>query len=524
MKSNKMIRLVCLVLLVSILLSSTVIFPSRAVFPPGFDSSRIRMENKIGHKVVLEFDQIKLYGSLTRQTPMSDEELKKLIEETMKELGIESLEKLNEAVEKAKQWDEITEEEISQFLEDLAKAVRVHPGGDKVGDAIEVLDKLRTNILDGSEAGGELGADMLKDFIIKLLVKEMNKRLIESDFLMPNDLLLQEYLENYDKLKNAKSGLEYSLHLLEFLNLLIEKYMQDQQKWKDRVEASLAKALLDQFYEELQKKIDKAKNENRDKGKWVIEFDKSTAQRHNFSFFGVGGNNQTWELMMRLEQTESTGDFSFESENVAGTSAGTYKGEYTLTTDSDLTFFAASPGESIMNIGIHGENMKWLVNAAKMAHPNNDYYAEPVSHGTARNIRTLKGSCSAYVLESGEIQLNIEHGREEIKNKFENLKIVINEVAHNGLNGEFLYQEAIDAEIKAIPDEKKVYIEYEKYGYFVKGNPKYDWGASIANLAEGRGIAVMFNDLEGEPGYYDWDDSEIWKPWDESIKTMRIVN
>lgn len=50
-----------------------------------------------------------------------------------------------------------------------------------------------------------------------------------------------------------------------------------------------------------------------------------------------------------------------------------------------------------------------------------------------------------------------------------------------------------------------------------------DWDSVIYNLDQGREIKVFFyeDDLQGD-GFYDWDDSEIWKPWDNSIKTIRI--
>lgn len=317
-----------------------------------------------------------------------------------------------------------------------------------------------------------------------------------------------------------------ALGYLYYLYFLYGKHMQDVQKFTERAEAAMAKAWLNAFYEELQRRIDYTKNQKReDDTYWVINFDKATGQRHNFSFFGVGGNNQTWELTMRLQQTEQTGEFSFDSGNVAGSAAGTYEGEYTIKTDSDLTAFAAFPQESIMNIGVHGDNMLWNISITKQLNPNNEMYVEPMSQGIAQNTRILKGRCSAYVHESGEIQLHVEPGKEEIRNSFKDIIFVIHEVSRNGLTGEFLYHSALDAEIKAIPDEKKVYVTYADTGYFVEGNPEYDWDAVKWNLAEGLEIGALFDneDLIGEPDYYDWDESEIWKPWDESIKTMRIV-
>lgn len=521
MRSKKLLRLLSLILLVSILLSSTVMLQARAELPPGIDRSRIKSENNIGHKVVLESDQIKFNGSLTKQTPLSEEELKKLIEETMKELGIDSIEKLNEMVEKAKKWDEITQEDIDKFIEDLIKTIGTVPSADKVADILDVLNKIRTND-NADQALGDLLIGYLKDGIIKeredYLQGELD-RLAESG---NDNSLLKHQLDSYNNLKNIGDKLSASLGYIEFMQLLLEKYGQDQQKWKDRLEGAQAKAMLNKFYEELQKKIDKAKNDKKDESYWLIDFNNAKDQRQNFSFFGVEGNNQTWELTMKLKQTQSTGDFSFDSDNVAGSAAGTYEGDYTIKTDSDLGAFAANPRESIMEIGIHGENMKYLENLALMLHPNNQYYAEATTPGSARNIRILKGSCTAYVLKSGEIQLSVGAGEEKIQNIFRNLNIAINEVTHDGLSGEFLYHEALDAEIKAIPDDKKVFVEYADTGRFVAGDPSYNWDAVKWNLEMGLEIKVMFEDLEGE-GYYDWDDSEIWKPWDDSIKTMRIT-
>lgn len=517
---------ILLILVLTMLYTTTVIHVSQAAIPPGFDRSRVRLETKIGHKVVLQCDQIEFYGTLIRQVPISEKELEDLIRQTMEDLGIDSLEKLNEIVNKAEQWDEITQEEIDQFIQDLTRTVKLVPNADKVANILSILNRIRTN-RDPTKSVDEFLYGLLKDGIIDQLEKALEDaiELLIREGKEP-DALFTDLMDEYNDLKGAKSKLSALKNYWEYLKFLLEKYKQDVQKYKDRADAAMAKAMLNAFYEELQRRIDRLRNSKRDdKPYWVIEFDKATAQRQNFSFFGVGGNNQTWELNMRLQQTEQTGEFSFDSENVAGSAAGTYEGEYTIKTDSDLTAFAAFPQESVMNIGVHGDVMLWNINLAKQINPQNEFYLEPVSQGIAHNLRIVKGRCSAYVLESGEIQLHVEPGEEAIMNTFSDIKFVINEKNYNPANSEFLYHIALDAEIKAVPYEKMVFVDYADKGYLVASNPKYDWDALRSNLAEGLEIAVMFDEAEmrEEPDFYDWDDSEIWKPWDKSIKTMRIV-
>ena len=71
--------------------------------------------------MVLEFDQIKLYGSLTKaDSYVLMKSLKKAYRGNYERTGDREPENSTKQVEKAKQWDEITEEEISQFLEDLS--------------------------------------------------------------------------------------------------------------------------------------------------------------------------------------------------------------------------------------------------------------------------------------------------------------------------------------------------------------------------------------------------------------------
>jgi len=136
---------ILLILVLTMLYTTTVIHVSQAAIPPGFDRSRVRLETKIGHKVVLQCDQIEFYGTLIRQVPISEKELEDLIRQTMEDLGIDSLKKLNEIVNKAEQWDEITQEEIDQFIQDLTRTVKLVPNADKVADILSILNRIRTN-------------------------------------------------------------------------------------------------------------------------------------------------------------------------------------------------------------------------------------------------------------------------------------------------------------------------------------------------------------------------------------------
>lgn len=515
MMTVKKLRFVIAASLMIAIVFTNFPFIASAVIPSGIDISRLRLENKIGHTVQLESGELELKGKLARQTPMTEEELEKLIKEAMEELGIKNIEQFNEMVEKAKQWDQITKEEVDEFIKDLIKTVGLASG---IASAlIKMVDDFRTNGISGTDGLFDASMESFVYFSEKYLEQKAAELAKEGLSAGIDYQILDETRKQYKKMGDRVGKF---VGWAEYMKFLAEKYMRDQQKWKEITDAAKAKAQLNNFYDELQKKIDDFKNKNRDKGYWQIEFNHATAQRQNFSFFGVGGNNQTWELTMKLKQTQSTGDFSFDAENVAGSAAGTYEGEYTIKTDSELTVFASDPGTAIYEIGEHGENFRWEEETRKNMHANNRLYVESVSVGKANNIRTVKGQCRAYVLKDGEVQLTVDDGAQTIQNEFDGINIRINEVMHDGLSGKFLSHEALDAEIKALPSEKKVYIEYSPIAVFVAGNPDYSWEATIYNLQQGYGLAVSFSELEG---LYDWDDSEIWTPWDDEVKTMRIV-
>lgn len=510
--------LISLAFMLVIISAST---PSLAALPSGINFERLKLQNNIGHQLLMQFEDVELKGNLTKQTPMTDQELEELVQKTMEELGIDSIEELNDLIKKAKEWDQITKKEINQFIDDMITTIKAVPAAGKVAAILDVLNKQRLKN-QGDKALDDLMQDMGKGELTKALedylddsAANLAKQGLEADDLLYK---LKDY---YGALKKLADGIGAGLGYKDFLELLAEKYGQDQQKWQDRVEGSLAEAKLDQFYDELQKKIDKHKNDKKQESYWLIDFNHATGQRHNFSFFGVEGNNQIWELTMTLKQTESTGDFSFDSKNVAGSAAGTYEGEYTIKADSDLMAFAGDIDKAIMNMGDHGLNMQYNKQLTKIFHADNYYYVETKARDMARSIRTLTGRCSAYILKSGEVQLTIEAGKEEIRNEFSNIQVEIHDVTHAGTWRQPLHV-ALPAEIKAYQDKNMIYIDYAEMGRFVAGDPAYKWGAVIYNLEIGLLIRVMFED-EDDPELSVWDYSEIWRPWDDSIKTMRIL-
>lgn len=330
MMTVKKLRFVIAASLMIAIVFTNFPFIASAVIPSGIDISRLRLENKIGHTVQLESGELELKGKLARQTPMTEEELEKLIKEAMEELGIKNIEQLNEMVEKAKQWDQITKEEVDEFIKDLIKTDGLASG---IASAlIKMVDDFRTNGISGTDGLFDASMESFVYFSEKYLEQKAAELAKEGLSAGIDYQILDETRKQYKKMGDRVGKF---VGWAEYMKFLAEKYMRDQQKWKEITDAAKAKAQLNNFYDELQKKIDDFKNKNRDKGYWQIEFNHATAQRQNFSFFGVGGNNQTWELTMKLKQTQSTGDFSFDAENVAGSAAGTYEGEYTIKTDRD---------------------------------------------------------------------------------------------------------------------------------------------------------------------------------------------
>jgi hypothetical protein len=129
------------------------------------------------------------------------------------------------------------------------------------------------------------------------------------------------------------------VNVVNFADMLADEYAHDKQKWKDIAEGANAKRTLNDFYEELQDKIDNYKEKSSKKG-WTIDFDHAMTYR-SFSFFEVDGNIQTWYLDMLLSQ---------ESPDELGSIAGTYSGNYTMMAKHDMSCFTSGIAKAAPNM------------------------------------------------------------------------------------------------------------------------------------------------------------------------------
>ncbi len=481
MRKGTIKRMCCGLLVVLLVVCASPIAYSR-----GVDRSRLRLENDIGHTVLFTFADMQMQGKLAKQSPLSEEELQQLIDKTLKEMGLteEEVGKMHDELEKAQRDGELTQEEIDQFKEDL-KTMFDLAGLGSVVDVLEILAP------DGDTLGGlgNIAMDKAKDRAQKIATDSFSDVAKEL----------------------VKKGLK-AVDVAKALDVIQRAMTKDREKWDNRIKASALKAELNEIYSRLQQAIDKAKKDK--DSKWQIRFKQATAQRRNFSFFGVEANSQVWTLDMILEQTESTGEFSFDSKNVAGTAAGTYEGRYTMTIDSDLIGFASRPQDAARQIGIHGQVIEELEQYVLSSPYSFDLHAD--GRGEAKNQRVITGTCSVYILSSGQMQMELVEERDEVHNEFNDIKIKFTSSA--SAQG-FTIDLTQWGNIKAKRDEKLVYIDYPEYSTeYWNGEERPREGNGWIPPNDEFGVAQYSGPQNGG-----WDDSDIWIPWDDPMKEMRIV-
>lgn len=209
MDTKKVFRNPCCILLASLLVLTVVSGSAYAASSRGLDSSRLKLQNDIGHKLLFEFDQVKLYGNLSKQTPISDKELDELVKDTMEDLDIKSIDELNDMVDKAKRWDEVTKKDVDKFIEDLIKTINVVPPARGAGAIFETLNKMRTNNK-GMEALDKSLSGYQKEAITKYLEDSSAKdleTLIKSG-IDPDESLFSKHVKAYDVLKDVKGKVD----------------------------------------------------------------------------------------------------------------------------------------------------------------------------------------------------------------------------------------------------------------------------------------------------------------------------
>jgi len=471
-----------------------VVCTSPVAYSRGVDRSRLRIENDIGYTVLFTFGDLEMRGKLAKQSPLSEEEIQQLIDKTLKEMGLteEDVGKMHDELDKVQRDGELTKEEVEQFKKDL-KTVFDLGGVGNVVDVLEIIDP------EGDKLGaiGNIIKDQVNDKVVKKVAKDI-----------ATDSLTDVGKARVDKgLKVFKVA-----DIVKALDVVRRAMTKDREKWSNREKASELKAKLNEIYRRLQQAIDEAKKDK--ESKWQISFKQATAQRPNFSFFGVDANSQVWTLDMLLEQTESTGEFSFDSKNVMGTAAGTYEGKYTMKIDSDLIGFASKPQDAVRQIGINGQVIEEVEQAAAASPYTTDIQAD--GRGDARNWRVIKGTCSVYILPSGEMQMQMSEESDEVQNNFSNIKIKFH--AKASAQG-FTIELNQWGHITAKTDEKLVYIVYPEYSTeYWNGEERPREGGGWIPPNDEFGLAEYSGPQNGG-----WDDSDIWTPWDDPMKEMRIV-
>ena len=248
--------------LISLILLVTTAIPVQGASARGVDRSKIGFDSLESYPLIITVGELSFEGEVARGAKATKEDIEKAIEKTLKEF--------------AKTEAEIGEAEA--FVEKVA----------------------RDRTLAEKAVGKEI-----KEVILKATGQELTVEVIEH-IVGLNDRPLDEFLldtavgaaeDKAASLLLGKAGGPV-LQVTEALMFLSEKYEQDKQRWKDRVDAINAKRMLTNFYDKANRNLRNIAGEGR--WSWRIAMD-ATDSRY-FTFFGIPGNLEMWTFNISLDK------------------------------------------------------------------------------------------------------------------------------------------------------------------------------------------------------------------------------
>lgn len=474
---------------------------ANAPLSPEFDLSRIYLKNPLSRKVALEIgtgeDSLRFEGTLSKQVKLSGEEIQVIAMSVLSDMGITFLEFREMQAEIRKSLAEpkaMTPEEREQFISDLLAVMKL-PGA--TDDILGLFNKI---------AAGKSEEEILKETLIE-------KALDEADPLG-------------------------ALGVLDALEAIDRSWQAYNKKWQNFEYLNKSKIIVDEFYTALQREIDKYKAEKGYKG--VLIF-KAEAIRSGFHFLNSYSsfsppNTQVWELELVLEQKTITGEDTLEgaTSGELGSLAGHYEGRYKLHVKSQLKEFSKEFLNNYKLIGTQTcENLENIaLSVAQGVYCDECQYGSPsgLLQGWGNNLNAravvdweIQGACEADMFENGSMAFGVDPNRiESIRNNFSELTNNIYLVVERRINdGYFYYSYVIlPIAIKAIPNQKKVYLEYSDGPYEGKAT-EGQWYDCPAECGP-RALTALKNRLNTGGWYeeeYAWD-YRIHSPWEDEDGTV----
>jgi len=248
--------------LISLLLLATTAVPVQGASARGVDRSKIGFDSLESYPLIITVGELSFEGELARGAKATEEDLEKAIAKTLKEFGKTEVE---------------------------------------IGEAEAFVEKVaRDRTLAEKAVGKEI-----KDVILKATGMDLTVEVIEH-IVGLNDRPLDEFL--LDTAVGAAEGKAADLLLkkaggpvlqvTEALMFLSEKYEQDKQRWKDRVDAINAKRMLTDFYNKANANLKNIAGDER--WNWRVSMD-ATDSRY-FTFFDIPGNLEMWTFNISLEK------------------------------------------------------------------------------------------------------------------------------------------------------------------------------------------------------------------------------
>lgn len=248
--------------LITLLLLATTAVPVQGAPAGGVDRSKIGFDSLESYPLIITVGELSFEGEVARGAKATEKDIEKAIAKTLKEFGK-------------------TEAEI--------------------GEAEAFVEKVaRDRTLAEKAVGKEI-----KDVILKATGMDLTVEVIEH-IVGLNDRPLDEFLLDTaagaarDKaagilLKKAGGPV---LQVTDALMFLSEKYEQDKQRWKDRVDAINAKRMLTNFYDKTNYNLRNIASDKR--WNWRIAMD-ATDSRY-FTFFDIPGNLEMWTFYISLDK------------------------------------------------------------------------------------------------------------------------------------------------------------------------------------------------------------------------------
>ncbi|HEX2947117.1 MAG TPA: hypothetical protein VHT96_14315 [Clostridia bacterium] len=458
----------CIMLVTALLIC---IFPLNASAKSPVDLSRVKFSSG-SEPLVFKFGNLSMNGKLEQVYPFTEDEINKIVNETLKEEKLTELDiaEAQKKVEKAKKANEFTKEDYERIKNNIFMSMDVVPAASQVSTVLKDIDKYMN-----SSSWDDIGTTS-----VDVLEGSM------TDWIKDT---ASGYIDNTgeigEKFNTAVSHTGNLIAVAGFCEMLVNEHEITKQKWKDIAEGANAKRLLNDFYYKLQYKIDDHKRVSNEAG-WRINFDQTMAGR-NLTFFGVDSNYQTWTLFMRLNQTEKA---------ELGSAAGRYEGFFNITARNELREFRSRAHEAIKNMGSFGEAIKKMENT-----PGGNVTLSTSSEGTARISRTIDGTAEAIIDKAGNITFSMNAEQDGTLVEISGITVDLNYSIGNSTNfkggGKMSFTlSANKEEITIEGGSNKMFLTLpssEKFSHTINASGSINAG---------------------------WDKS-IWKSWDGTEKTLK---